>query len=247
MMTQHTGDGLFHGLIGDDLALLGGYTAEVYLTTMTEGHTLRTIAFVMMSLTGRSAAYEPLELEVVERLEEVLVVHLKRTVLQSLVGDPDVLIVVTHLMGMGIQSAVGGDDTVAVEVMVAGRIAAVVATIGKDFLTRGRILVAQALVYEVPDITTLVLGVLADDVPVLLETTHGVTHGVGILALDERTGIIGLGILLAVLITHVHGTEDVGLAIMTGLLELAGTGLIVSLHPVVSLLEVRTITGLVAE
>ena len=69
----------------------------------------------------------------------------------------------------------------------------------------------------------------------------------GILALDERTGIIGLGILFAVLITHVHGAEDIGLAIMTGLLELAGTGLIVSLHPVVSLLEVRTITGLVAE
>ena len=148
---------------------------------------------------------------------------------------------------MGIQSAVGGDDTVAVEVMVAGRIAAVVATIGKDFLTRGRILVAQALVYEVPDITTLIFGVFADEIPVLLEATHRVTHGVGILALDQRTGVVALGVFLTVVVVGIHRTVDIGLSILTGLLKLTGAGLVVRLHPVVGFLEVRTVASLISQ
>ena len=46
---------------------------------------------------------------------------------------------------MRIQTAVRGDDSIAVEVVIAGRIAAVVATISKDFLAGDRTLVAQTL------------------------------------------------------------------------------------------------------
>ena len=148
---------------------------------------------------------------------------------------------------MGIEATIGGDDAIAVEVIVAGGIASVVATIGEDLLTRDGTLIAEALIDEVPDVAALILGVLADDIPVLLEATHRVTHRMGVLALDERTGIVALGILHAVFITQVHRAEDIGLAVLTSLFKLAGTRLVVGLHPVVGPFKVRTIASLVAE
>ena len=71
-----------------------------------------------MMVTTRGSADEPLEFEVVEGLEEVLVVDLNLAVLQPLVRNPDILIIVAHLIGMGIQTTVWGDDAVAVEVVV---------------------------------------------------------------------------------------------------------------------------------
>ena len=82
----------------------------------------------------------------------------------------------------------------------------------------------------------------------------------GILALDKGLHVIStshrgalivgcliLGILLAVLIAHIHRTEDIGLALELGTLILTGAGLVESLHPVVGLLEVRTIACFVAQ
>ena len=245
MVTQHSLDHLLHGLDGDDLTLLRGNAIDSDGATMTEGHALGTVAIVMM--TCRGASDKPLEFEVVEGLEEVLVVDLDLTVLQALVGDPHVLIVVAHLVGMGIETAIGGDDTVAVEVVVGGGIAAVVATIGEDLFASDLALVAQTLIDEVPDIAALVFRMLADEVPVLLETAHRVTHGVGILALDQRTGIVALGVFLAVLVAIVHRTEDIGLALTTCLFVLHRARGVVGLHPVVALLEVRTVAGFVAQ
>ena len=194
-----------------------------------------------------STANEPFKLQVVEGLEEVLVVDLELTSLEVNVLHPHVLIVVTHLVGMRIETAVGGDDAVAVEVIVRGGILAVVATIGEDGATRDGALVAHTLVHEVPDVATLILRILAYQVPVLLEATHGVTHSVGILTLDEWTGVVALRVGLAALVAIVHRTEDIGLAVLTSLLKLAGTGLVGSLHPVVGLLEVGTVASLVAQ
>ena len=69
----------------------------------------------------------------------------------------------------------------------------------------------------------------------------------GILTLYQRTGIVALGILFTVLIAIIHRTEDVRFSIAAGLLILAGTRLVVSLHPVVGLLEIRTVASLVAQ
>ena len=69
----------------------------------------------------------------------------------------------------------------------------------------------------------------------------------GILALDQRTGVIALRIALAILVTVVHRTEDIGLAILTSLLILHRTGAIVGLHPIVGFLEVWTIASLVTQ
>ena len=69
----------------------------------------------------------------------------------------------------------------------------------------------------------------------------------GIFALDERTGVVSLGIFLAVFIAHVHRTEDVCLAPMTSLFVLHRTCAVDRLDPVVATLEVRAIASLVAQ
>ena len=149
---------------------------------------------------------------------------------------------------MGIQPAVGSNDAVAIEVIVTGGIAAVVATVGKDFATRNGALVAQALIDEVPDVAALILRILADELPVLLEAAHRVAHGVGIFALDERTRVVALGVTLAPVVVGIHRASDVGItAVVRRPLILTGARRVGLLHPSVGLLEVRTETGLVAE
>ena len=187
------------------------------------------------------------QIQVIDVLEEVLVIDIERTVLCIKVLDPDVLENILNLIGMRIQTAVRGKDTIAVEVVIAGRIASVVATIGKDFLTGDRTLVAQTLVNEVPDVTTLVLRILADQIPVLLETTLRVTHGVSILTLDVWLGTVALAIALAFLVTDVHRTVDICLAVVSATFILCRAGRIARLHPVVSLLEVDAIAALVTQ
>ena len=73
---------------------------------------------------------------------------------------------------MGIQSTVWSNDTITVEVIVRSRILAVVATVSEDGATCDGALVTHALIHEVPDISTLIFGVLTNEIPVLLEATH---------------------------------------------------------------------------
>ena len=148
---------------------------------------------------------------------------------------------------MRIQATVWRNDTVTVEVVVAGRITSIVTTIGKDFLAGDRALVTNTLVYEVPDITTLILRILADQIPILLESTHRVTHGVGILTLDVWLGTIALAVAFALLVTYVHRTVDISLAVISATLILHRAGLVVSLDPIVSLFEVDAITTLITQ
>ena len=147
---------------------------------------------------------------------------------------------------MRIQSAVGGNDAVAVEVVVRGRIASVVAAISKDLLTCNRTLVAHSLVDEVPDVAALILRVFAHQVPILLETSHRVAHSVSILTLDKRSRIVFLRIGLTTFVAVVHRTEDVGLAPVASLLVLHGTRLVVVLNPRIAFLEVGAVAGFVA-
>ena len=228
MMREHTGDGLLQCLVGDELALLRGDAVD-----------------------GDGAAVladSPHEFQIVERLEEVLVVDLDGAILQPLVGNPGILVIILHLVGMGIEPAVRGDDAVAVEVVVAGSIAAVVATISEDLLTRNGTLVAQTLIDEIPDIAALILRVLAHEIPVLLEAADGVTHSVGVLTLDQRTGIVAQGIFLAVLIAHIHRAGDIREAAVEGrTLVVDRTRGIVGLHPTVCFLEVRSEASLIAQ
>ena len=82
------------------------------------------------------------------------------------------LIIVLHLIGMGVVTAVGSNDTIAVEVVVAGRIASCIATILPNLLTGNLACTAQTLVHEVPNETTLILGILAGEIPIFGKSAH---------------------------------------------------------------------------
>ena len=112
----------------------------------------------------------PYEVVVSEISEEILVAHLDKTLLQILGCSPNLLIVVAYLISVRIVAAVGSDDTVTVEVVVRCGIAAIVTTIGEDLLAL-LVGIAETLVYEVPNETTLQSGILTDEVPILLQAT----------------------------------------------------------------------------
>ena len=162
---------------------------------------------------------------------------------------------------MRVQLAVWTDDTIAVEVVVARVVIVVITTIGIFYLAN--LLVAhllrvdahrlhdvavQALVNEVPVETALVDRVLANQVPVFLEVTTRVAHGVVVLTLDEwHLAVRVLAVVLTVLHRVVHRAEDVGALALTCLLILYRTACVLTLHPLVGVEEVVAHHRLVAQ
>ena len=186
----------------------------------------------------------PIHVVVRQVTEEVLVIHTD----DALVGIhhlcPDVLVVVAHLIHVRVRHTVRTDQTIVAEVLVAGIKLVEVATIAINHLAV--LLPTDRLIHEVPDKATLVLRILADDVPILLETTFRVTHRMGIFALDKR---LGLGWVFTVfdgtLRRHVHRTMDIRLTLIASTLILNRTSCILSLDPVVGRFKVGTIASLV--
>ena len=140
--------------------------------------------------------------------------------------------------------AVGSDKSVAVEVVVGGGIAAVIASISEDFFSFA-VGVAHGLIYKVPNKSTLVLGFAANEIPVFFEPTHRVPHGVGIFALDERPFIFAFEIVFAAFGRNVHGAENVGGTFQPGTLVLHGARLVPLLEIVVDAVEVYSVSRLV--
>ena len=178
--------------------------------------------------------------------KEVLIVNLKFAAFCFYRSEPDILIIVAHLVGMWVRLAVRIDDTVVVEVVVGSRITSVVTTISIDHLAV-LVIVAQSLVYEVPDKSTLIFRIFAHQIPVFLESTHRVTHSMRILTLDQRTWIVVLGISFAAAVTVIHRAEDIGLTVVSGTLILYRSAWIISFDYIIRLFEVRTISGFVTQ
>ena len=89
-----------------------------------------------------------------------------------------------YLVGVWVGVAVWLQHAVAVEVVVGCRIATVVSAI-HPYLSAGHLALSpQSLVGKVPDESTLVVGVLADQVPIFGKASAAVTHRVVVLALD---------------------------------------------------------------
>ena len=149
--------------------------------------------------------------------EEILVIDLNLTRHQIHCIGPYRLILAAHLIGVSLRRAVCGDYTVVVERVIGCVVVIEVATIIERHLAVGLIL-RQALIDEIPDETTLIVGVLTDQVPILLESTHRVTHRVGILTLDE--GLLGrvLHIVLAPLQVSIHRAHNIGKVVTLGTL-----------------------------
>ena len=159
----------------------------------------------------------------------------------------NILINATYFVCVGIGYAIWADETIVAEVLVTGIRGVEVATVGINHASAFAC-PADRLIDEVPDKATLVFGIFADDVPVLLEATLRVTHGVSIFALNQRFGAVAvLTVLLTTAIATVHGTVDVGLACRSGLFILHGARGIHCLHTVIGRLEVGAIAGLIAQ
>ena len=79
---------------------------------------------------------------------------------------------------------VGAHESIDAEVSVV-RIVAEVATVSPVVLSRAA-LCEQSLVFEVPDELSRQAGILLIEVEHFPYVTHGITHRVGVLALDMR-------------------------------------------------------------
>ena len=104
----------------------------------------------------------------------------------------------------------------------------------------------QRLIHEVPDKASLVFRVFAHQIPILLEATTAVTHGMTVFTLNERLGRSRVrSIAFAPVVRGIHRTHDITRCSAAGLLILHRPYCILSLDPVIGSLEVRTANGLV--
>ena len=148
---------------------------------------------------------------------------------------------------MWIRHTVRADKSVITEIDVTGIEAVEIASVAVNHLSAlsGP---AHGLVHEVPDEPPLELGILANQVPVLFETTLRVTHGVRILALYERLLIlVVLAVAFAPFVAGIHRAVDISFSACSRLFVLHGTAWVFRFHPVVGGFEVRTVSGLVAQ
>ena len=150
--------------------------------------------------------HRPSHLIIAQIAEEILIEHLHSQRFSDVANGfhPNVLILIRHFIGVGIQLAVGTDDAVVVEVVIGIVVVVVVAAVGiVDFVQFGirqirhlvqfversgeilRIDVAvKGLIDEVPNIATLILWIFADEFPIFLQSTAGITHRVVVFALN---------------------------------------------------------------
>ena len=163
------------------------------------------------------------------------------------VEELNILIYFLHFLCLRLYATVGIYHAVDAEVSV-GRSAVftIVAAVCPVFASVGG-LGGKSLVYPVPDATALQDRIFFDEIPVFLEVSETVSHGMGIFAEDERTGHFGvLGIFLDLGGAVVHGTEDVRIPLQLGALVLYGTA-VQRLQCVVCDVEVHSVAGFVAQ
>ena len=162
---------------------------------------------------------------------------------------------------MRIELTVGTYDSIAVEIVVAGVVFVIVATVGVFYLPQ--LLVAhgfcldahrllwmamQCLVDEVPVETALEDGILTHKRPIVAQIATRVAHGVVVLTLYKRLVARRiLAVCLAVFHRIIHRAVNIGSITMACLLILHRTALVLTLDPLVSLHEVVAHHGLIAQ
>ena len=150
----------------------------------------------------------------------------------------DVVVVVILFVRMRVRRTLGDNFAVIAEGIVRSIETVEVATISVNLYS---ILACPAdrLVYKVPNKATLQVGVLTNQIPVLLESTYRVAHGMSVLALDKRLGSIGaLAIIFHEVVVGIHGAKHIGKLVAVCLLVLHHAALLFILNPVVALLKV---------
>ena len=117
------------------------------------------------------------------------------------------------------RGAVGLHQPVTAEVRIVGLVAEV-AAVGPE-LTPILCFLPQRLVDEVPDASADEAGMRLDDVPVVLQVPDAVSHGVGVLAKNERLLRVVLRVLDQPLDGHVHLAVHVGDVILPLIMDRA--------------------------
>ena len=119
--------------------------------------------YVHLSLSNLCAIGSefPNKCYIIQGTEEILIINLYLTGLEINRRCPNILIIILHLVRMRIEHPIGTNQTVAVKVIVRSRIATIVAAVGIDLLSF-LIDIAQTLIDEIPDVSTLIVRILAD-------------------------------------------------------------------------------------
>ena len=189
--------------------------------------------------------YCPYELIIVKRGIVESVGYLDAVLHEGYWLEGDVLIYLLHLPDMWMERAVGCYKSVGTEVgIVYYAYKSHIATISPVFVSLV-IGLGDGLVYPVPDETTLQLVVFVNQIPVILEVTLAVTHGMGVFAENQRTLITLVDMAAQRPDTGIHRTVDIRLGVVTAALILNRTGRIYRLAHVIEFLETLAISALV--
>ena len=183
--------------------------------------------------------YNPLHVISRKIAEEVFVVDIDFALCKVGRCGPDVLIVVTYFIHVRIGHTIGVDKSVVAEVVVGSIETVEVASVSIDgyaiftFPT-------YRLIDKVPNETTLQVRILADEVPIFLESALRVTHSVRIFTLYQRLRqIVALSVFFHMSVVGIHRTVNIGKFITMCLLVLYGTAGIFRLDPAIGSFEVR--------
>ena len=189
--------------------------------------------------------YCPEELIIVKRGIVESVGYLDAVLHEGYWLEGDVLVNLLHLPDMWMQRAVGCYKSVGTEVgIVYYAYESHIATISPVFVSLV-IGLGDGLVYPVPDETTLQLVVFVNQIPVILEITLAVTHGMGVFAENQRTLITLVDMAAQRPDAGIHRTVDIRLGVVTAALILYRTGWIHRLAHIVEFLETLAISALV--
>ena len=158
----------------------------------------------------------------------------------------DILQYLLHFVDVRVRGAVGSNQAVGTEVgVVDDAYKSHVAAKSPD-VALVLVLDGKRLVYPVPNETALQLVVLINQVPVVLEVSCAVTHGMGIFAENHGAGITLVHVLAQPPDACVHGAIDVALRVVTTPFVLYGTGGGYLLGIVIQSFEVLAVARLVA-
>ena len=152
-----------------------------------------------------------------------------------------------HFVCMRIRNTVGADQPVIAEVDITCIETVEITSVCINHFT---VLSGPSarLVNKVPNKSTLVFRILAHQIPIFFEAAFRVTHGMRILALNQRFLLaIVFAISNTALVIIIHRAEHIGLSVLPCLFILYRTAGVFSLYPVVCGFKVRSITGFITQ
>jgi hypothetical protein len=175
-----------------------------------------------------------------------LVVHADRWILCIEQLCFDGLVDLPHFEQMWIWPSITLNQTVDTEVPIIRSITKI-STVGDVLLAfLARNLSKQSLIYPIPDEATLELRMPFHRVPIILQVTDAISHGMRVLTQDEWPPLFAARVPPQMRDVRIHGTIDVGVLCQLGSLVLNWARRISLFDPIVVCPEINSISRLVA-